>query len=167
MDTLPVEMINEIANHLCGRDLLSLASTCKDFNLILKREVSRELESMQLDKILNYNRITIRNYKFFHLNGGCYLKCIFCGNNQHHLIPVVEYCACEFCISEYNLPKNSQILLSPPIFYLVCNCIQRKLRLIVMSKKYKYDELCNMIIYKKLKNIVHDSNCDRKGIYCG
>jgi len=166
MDTLPLEMISEIAKHLSGVDLLNLASTCKDFNKILRKEVSQELESMQFDKYVKHNLQQLKIYREVGLTHSYYLKCIFCGKEQRHKYPFGRYYACKSCISEYNLPSRFGEHLLPyrHVFYLVCNCIGRKLRLIIMSKNYKYEDICKMVNDKRFKNIIHDSSCDRRGI---
>jgi len=119
MDTLPAEMVCEIAKHLSGVDLLNLASTCKNFNKILRKEASQEVESMQFDKYVKHNLQQLKIYREVGLTRSYYLKCMFCGKEQRHKYPFSRYYACLSCRREYNLPLGVGDYLLPcrHVFY--------------------------------------------------
>jgi len=86
MDRLPLEMINEIASYLKGKDLISFSMVNTDCNSLLSKRAADENEKYKLDKYVNHNRlvsaiyhiIDIKNYQYKR-KVTFYKRCVLCG----------------------------------------------------------------------------------------
>jgi len=56
MDSLPLEMICEIASHLKGADLVSFSLVNKDTNSILKKTISKDRDKYRFYVVYDYNK---------------------------------------------------------------------------------------------------------------
>jgi len=149
MDSLPPEMICEIASHLNGVDLVSFSMVNKDINSILEKKISKDREKYKFDIFYNYNKHKFNEYVTNVLSGitstnNYCLKCLLCFRKKRIKCPYkIDYFICGKFRCKYNCDFDCNVFSEAR-----CNCERRRLRELIING-VDYDIVCKMTEYVK------------------
>jgi len=155
MDSLPLEMICEIASHLKDIDLISFSLINKYTNSILKKTISnKDWENYRLYVVCDYNKRVFDKFNNDTQNGikdSYYLKCLICFKRQRFKYPIkYNHFICRKCCRNYLCPYNSNIFKE-----ISCNCIRKIAREFIIRCTY-------YPIVSKIVKLIENHECNKK-----
>jgi len=135
MESLPLEMICEIASHLKGSDLISFSLVNKDTNSILNNRISKGREYYRMCVVYDYNKRVFDKYTIDNCNGksdSYYLKCLLCFRRQRFKYPVkYDDFICRRCCRIYDCPYDNNAFKEAK-----CNCLRSLVRDFIIYGMY-------------------------------
>jgi len=136
MDTLPLEIVDHIANYLNKSDLVNYAMSNSEYNNLLSKRVAYEKEKMKFDKYINHNRLVTQMYindkqRQCHKQCQYYKCCIICGREVRNVTMTNTIVLC--CGCNYRLSENIKEKIVMEYERNTCDCIMREIRMMILN----------------------------------